>query len=157
VVEPSGYTSLISLLEQTGLFAAVDFGTPSDPLTQQDYPLCWVRPKSFEALDEVDPIQTQTTESFEIEVRVRVENGEGGLATFYRLETLVRDTRKAIDHQQLGDCLPGLTFAKSGRYSERYPTSTALIYGSFSRLDNGPITASGEEQAEQAERPSEAA
>jgi hypothetical protein len=135
---PAGYAALLAILEDTNLFSEVSFGTPAEPLTAQDYPLCWVRPKGFDADDTTDPVQILTTEQFEIEVRVLMGEGEGGLETFGRLHQLVEQIRQVLNQQQLGIAIPGLTLLRSGKYHETYPTSAAILSGSFARLDPIP-------------------
>jgi hypothetical protein len=135
---PQGYLALLEILTESQLFEQVEFGTPAEVITSQDYPLAWLRPRGFESDDTTDPVRLLTVEQFEIEVRVRMEEGQGGLQTFAKLHQLVEQTRAAIDQEELGTAIPGLTLIRAGKYHELYPTSAAILTGSFTRLDAPP-------------------
>jgi hypothetical protein len=130
----SVYLEILDRLHTTNAFTLVEFGSPSEPLTSQDYPLCWLRPQTWESLDETDPILVQKVERFIVEIRVKREEGQGGLTTFAKLTKLAAAVQAAIDLQPIPGTILGLTRLKSGKYSEQYPTTAVELTGEFSYL-----------------------
>lgn len=133
---PQTYLAICEALKATGVFEAVLFGMyPEEIPTAESYPMATIRPTAFERLDAGDPIEPQRVERFAVEIRLKQEEGQGGLATYAKLNQLVTIAAQAVQNLAAEGTIPGLTMLRAGKYAEKYPTITATIEGEFSYLE----------------------
>jgi hypothetical protein len=132
------YSTLIALLEATGVFEDVIFGAAiqRSQAGADTYPLAVLTPQGWEESDDVDPTSIVRRMTFSITV---VVTSQDALPQFDELDRLSSAITKAVDGSDLaGTCLPALTRIRSGHYvySNRNPEQSIDLEGEFSSVIN---------------------
>jgi hypothetical protein len=132
------YSTLIALLEATGVFEDVIFGAAiqRSQAGSDTYPLAILTPQGWEESDDVDPTSIVHRVTFSITV---VVTSQDALPQFDQLNRLTSAIKKAVDGSDLdGTCLPALTRIRSGHYvySNRNPEQSIDLEGEFSSIIN---------------------
>jgi hypothetical protein len=132
------YSTLIALLEATGVFEDVIFGAAiqRSQAGADTYPLAVLTPQGWEESDDVDPTSIVRRMTFSITV---VVTSQDALPQFDELNRLSSAITKAVDGSDLaGTCLPALTRIRSGHYvySNRNPEQSIDLEGEFSSVIN---------------------
>jgi hypothetical protein len=130
------YAALTAVLNSTGMFADVAFGTTADrrPAGADLTPIAVITPVWWAEADDVDPFVIVRRVAFDLTVIVRDEDP---VARFEMLDQLTELVQDAIDGADLGGgCLPALTMLRRGDYDPNpvYPEQRVFLRGEFTYL-----------------------